>query len=65
MTKLGPGMIVETMDPRIPIIAQMATVIYVEKLVYCSDKKLCQRNAIDEAFTLYGQIAIRLAENDR
>jgi hypothetical protein len=51
-------------DPRLPIIAQMATTIFVEKQIYRDDRD-ARRIAIDQAILLYGEIAIRLAENDR
>lgn len=51
-------------DPRLPVIAQMAAVIYAEKVIYNSNKE-SRRLSVDEAFLLYGDIAIRLAENDR
>ena len=52
------------LDPRLPVIAQMAATIYAEKVVYNSNKE-ARRMAVDEAFLLYGEIAIRLSENDR
>ena len=52
------------MDARLPIIAQMATRIFVEEKLYRPDQP-SRRYAIDQAFLLYGELAIRLAENDR
>ena len=61
----APGRIVDLgPDQRLPIIAQMAATIYAEKVVYNSNKE-ARRMAVDEAFLLYGEIAIRLSENDR
>lgn len=54
----------EVIDPRVPIIAQMAARIFVEKQIY-HDNKDARRIAIDQAFMLYGEIVIRLAENDK
>ena len=51
-------------DPRVPIIAQMAAVIFVEKQIY-HDNRDARRHAIDQAFLLYGEIVVRLAENDK
>ena len=51
-------------DPRIPIIANMAARIFCEKQIY-HDNKDARRLAIDQAFLLYGEIVIRLAENDK
>ena len=51
-------------DPRVPIIANMAARIFCEKLVY-HDNKDARRMAVNEAFALYGEIVIRLAENDK
>lgn len=51
-------------DPRVPIIAQMAARIYTELIVY-HDDKLARRKAIDAAFLLYGELIVRLAENDK
>ena len=51
-------------DDRVPIIAQMASRIFCEKQVY-HDNKDARRLAIEQAFLLYGEIVIRLAENDK
>ena len=51
-------------DPRVPIIAQMAATIFSEKVVYNGDRE-ARRIAVDQAFLLYGEIVIRLAENDK
>ena len=51
-------------DPRVPIIANMAARIFVEKQIY-HDNKAARRIAIDQAFLLYGEIVVRLAENDK
>ena len=51
-------------DARLPIIAQMAAIIYAEKQIYNSDRE-ARRQAIDQSFLLYGEIAVRLAGNDR
>jgi hypothetical protein len=53
-----------SLDPRVPIIAQMAAVIYAEKVVFNSNRE-ARRIAVDESFLLYGDIVIRLSENDR
>ena len=52
------------LDPRVPIIANMAARIFCEKSVY-HDNKDARRLAIDQAFLLYGEIVVRLAENDK
>lgn len=52
------------MDPRLSIIAPMAATIFTELVVY-KDNKEARRMAVEQAFLLYGEIAIRLAENDR
>ena len=51
-------------DPRVPIIANMAARIFAERAVYHDDRD-ARRMAIDQAFLLYGEIVIRLAENDK
>lgn len=64
---MQPGNIIRMpvgLDPRVPIIAQMAATIFCEKLVY-HDNKDARRMAVDQAFALYGEIVIRLAENDK
>lgn len=52
------------LDPRVPIIAGMAATIFVEKQIY-HDNKAARKIAVDQAFLLYGEIVIRLAENDK
>ncbi len=52
------------LDPRVPIIAQMAGAIFREEKLYRPDK-YARSYAIDQAFLLYGEIVIRLAENDK
>jgi hypothetical protein len=42
----------------------MAAVIYAEKVVFNSNRE-ARRIAVDESFLLYGDIVIRLSENDR
>ena len=64
LKNMGPGMIVEMPDQRLPIIAQMAATIFTEKVVYMDDKP-ARHYAVDQAFLLYGEIAVRLSENDR
>jgi len=59
-----PRTVAPPMDPRLPIIAQMAATIFTELVVYQSNQE-ARHHAIDHAFLLYGQIAIRLGENDR
>lgn len=64
---MKPGAIIRTepwMDPRLPIVAQMAVRIFTEEKLYRPDKQ-ARSYAVDQAFLLYGEIAIRLAENDR
>ena len=65
LARMPPGVIVALPDSRIPIIAQMAAVIFTEMLVFKPDDRHARRAAVDQAFLLYGEIAIRLAENDR
>lgn len=60
---MQPGM-PAGIDSRVPIIAHMAARIFVEKQIY-HDNKDARRLAIDQAFLLYGEIVIRLAENDK
>lgn len=38
-------------DPRVPIIAQMAATIYAEKVIYNSNKE-ARRQSVDESFLL-------------
>ncbi len=52
------------MDPRLPVIAQMAAMIYTEKMVYTDDRE-ARRMAVDQAFLLYGEVSVRLAGNNR
>ncbi len=54
----------QSVDPRIPIIAQMAAAIFTEKQIY-HDDRAARRMAVDQAFLLYGEIVVRLAANDR
>lgn len=61
---LPPGHLYVTLDPRIAIIAQMAATIYTEMVVYHEDR-VARRLATDAACLLYGDIVIRLAENDK
>lgn len=56
---------VNEQDPRLPIIAQMAAIIYAEHLILSSSEKAARHHAIDDAFLLYGEIAVRLANSDR
>jgi hypothetical protein len=42
----------------------MAATIYAEKVIYNSNKE-ARRLSVDEAFLLYGEVVIRLAENDK
>jgi hypothetical protein len=51
-------------DPRLAILAPMAARIFCEMVVYHSHKE-ARSIAAREAFLLYGEIAVRLAENDR
>lgn len=51
-------------DPRVPIIASMAATIFTEEKVF-RPEKYARSAAIDQAFLLYGEIVIRLAENDK
>lgn len=53
------------MDPRLPILAQMAASIYAEKIILMAGReRSARRESVDEAFLLYGEIAIRLGRND-
>ena len=62
--QLMPDGIVPLQDPRLSTIAQMAAVIFTEMLVFKPDDRHARRAAVDQAFLLYGEIAVRLAEND-
>jgi hypothetical protein len=61
---IPPGALYVPLDPRIAVICDMAATIFTEKVVYHDDKS-ARHMAVEQALLLYGDIVIRLAENDR